>query len=99
MICLSKSKTKFKEFYDALAQLDLLPLIAYPTRFSHLNATLIDQIYCKSPNPITISESGILATKMSDHMAIFFAFHFNKFFNKVQSILQRSFTCVNMHLF
>ena len=59
------------KLYDSLAQLDFVPLITYPTRFSHFNATLIDQIYCKSPNPITISESGILATKMFDHMATF----------------------------
>ena len=90
------SNAKFQEFYDALAQLGFLPLITYPTRFSHLNATLIDQIYCKSPNPITISESGILATKISDHMAIFSAFNFNinKNYTKVHSILQRSFTRV-----
>ena len=42
------------------------------------HATLIDHMYCKSPNPLTISESGILATKISDHMATFVALNFNK---------------------
>ena len=73
--------------------MDFLP---FPTRFSHSNATLIDQIYCKSPNPITVSESGILAAKIAAHMAIFSAFNLNinKNYNKVQNILQISFTCV-----
>ena len=36
-------------------------------------------MYCKSPNPLTIIyESGILATKISDHMASFVALNFNK---------------------
>ena len=67
----------------------------------HLNTTLMDQMYSKLPNPITISESGILATKISDHMAIFSAFNFNitKNYNKVQNTLRRSFTCVNMNAF
>ena len=95
------ANAKLQEFCDSLAQLDFLTLITYPTGFSHLNATLIDQIYCKSPNPITLSESGILATKISDHMALFSAFNFNinTNYNKVQNILQRSFTCVNMNAF
>ena len=90
-----------QEFYDSLAQLDFVALITYPTIFYHLNATLIDQIYCKSRNHITITESGILATKISDHMAIFSALNFNinKNYTKVQSILQRSFTRVNMNAF
>ena len=40
------------------------------------NATLIDQIYYKSPNPLTIADSGILAAKISDHMAILAALNF-----------------------
>ena len=42
-----------------------------------------------------------MATKISDHMAIFSGFNFNinKNYTKVQSRLQRSFTCVNMNVF
>ena len=61
------------KFYDALTKIDLLPVITLPTRMSNRNATLIDQIYCKSSNPLTIADSGILAAKISDHMAIFAA--------------------------
>ena len=52
------SNTKYQEFYDSLAEFDFLPIITLPTRISKRNATLIDHMYCKSPNPLTISESG-----------------------------------------
>ena len=61
------SNEKFQEFYDTLTKIDLLPVITLPTRMSTRNATLIDQIYCKSSNPLTIADSGILAAKISDH--------------------------------
>ena len=61
---------------------------------SKRHATLIDHMYCKSPNPLTISESGILATKISDHMATFVALNFNKNKNykHLDTICTRSFT-------
>ena len=71
------SNNKFQEFYDTLSVLDLLPSITLPSRLSKRHATLIDNIYCKSPNPKSIIDSGILATQISDHMAVFAAFDFN----------------------
>ena len=88
------SNSKYQEFYDTLSEFDFLPIITLPTRFSKRHATLIDHMYCKSPNPLTISESGILATKISDHMATFVALNFNKNKNykHLDTICTRSFT-------
>ena len=60
------SNSKYQEFYDTLSEFDFLPIITLPTRISKSHATLIDHMYCKSPNPLTISESGrpILATQI-----------------------------------
>ena len=59
-------------------------------------------MYCKSPNPFTISQSGILyAMQISDHMAIFAALNFkvNKTFNQIETICTRSFAGHKMHCF
>ena len=95
------SNEKFQEFYDTLTKIDLLPVITLPTRMSTRNATLIDQIYCKSSNPLTIADSGILAAKISDHMAIFAALNFNinKTYTVTDKISMRSFTGRNIDSF
>ena len=95
------SNEKFQEFYDTLTKIDLLPVITLPTRMSTRNTTLIDQIYCKSSNPLTIAGSGILAAKISDHMAIFAAFNFNinKTYTVTDKISMRSFTGRNIDSF
>ena len=95
------SNEKFQEFYDTLTKIDLLPVITLPTRMSARNATLIDQIYCKSSNPLTIADSGILAAKISDHMAIFAALNFNinKTYTVTDKISMRSFTGRNIDSF
>ena len=51
-------------------------------------------MYCKSPNQLTISESGILATQISDHMATFVALNvnINKNYKHLETICTRSFT-------
>ena len=58
-------------------------------------------MYCKSPNPLTISESGILATKISDHMATFVALNFNinTNYKHLETICTRSFTGNKMNCF
>ena len=88
------SYQSFQEFYDTLAELYLLPIITLPTRVSLRNATLIDHMYCKSPNPLTISDSGILVSKISDHMVIFAALNFNinTRYKQVEKINTRMFT-------
>ena len=88
------SNSKYQEFYYTLSEFDFLPIITLPTRISKRHATLIDHMYCKSPNPLKISESGILATKISDHMATFVALNFNinKNCKHLDTICTRSFT-------
>ena len=58
-------------------------------------------MYCKSPNPLTISESGKLATQISDHMATFVALNFNinKNYKHLETICTRSFTGNKMNCF
>ena len=58
-------------------------------------------MYCKSPNPLTISESGILATQISDHMATFVALNCNKNKNykHLETVCTRSFTGNKMNCF
>ena len=88
------SNSKYQEFYDTLSEFDFLPIITLPTRLSKRHATLIDHMYCKSPNPLTISESGILATKISDHMATFVALNcnINKNYKHLDTVCTRPFT-------
>ena len=95
------SNTKYQELYDSLAEFDFLSIITLPTRISKRNATLIDHMYCKSPNPLTISESGILATQISDHMATFVALNFNinKNYKHLETVCTRSFTGNKMNCF
>ena len=58
-------------------------------------------MYCKSPNLLTISESGILATQISDHMATFVDLNFNiiKNYKHLETICTRSFTGNKMKCF
>ena len=95
------SNSKYQEFYDTLSEFDFLPIITLPTRISKRHAPLIDHMYCKSPNPLTISESGILATKICDHMATFVALNFNKNKNykHLDTICTRSFTGNKINFF
>ena len=95
------SNDKFQEFYDALAKIDLLPVITLPTRMSTRNTTLNDLIYCKSPNPLIIDDSGILAVKISGHMTIFAALSFNsiKTYTVTHKISMRPFAGRNIDSF
>ena len=54
--------------------------------------------FCKSINRLCISESGILATKLSDHMALFSALNFNMSKNNkiADRVCKRSFTNNNI---
>ena len=51
------SNIKCQECYYSLAEFDRLPVVTLPTRMSKRNATLMDHMHCKSPNPLTISEN------------------------------------------
>ena len=71
-----KERSKFSEYFDLFLGNGLLPQINIPTRFSRKNATLIDHIFSKfKHDPVNRkSKSGILFTKISDHLPTFY-FH------------------------
>ena len=64
-------REKIQEYFDLFSSNGLLPQITLPTRFSKKRGTLIDQIFCRLSGPITSSLSGIILTKISDHLPCF----------------------------
>ena len=61
----------FQEFYDIFVSNGSFPMITLPTRFCKTAATLIDQIYCRFTKYTSLHKSGILVTKISDHLPCF----------------------------
>ena len=49
---------------------DVYPKIIHPTRLSHSGGTLIDNVFCRSPDFSSL-DAGILATRLSDHQPYF----------------------------
>ena len=62
---------KCQEYFDLLVSQHLFPYITHPTRFSKHRATLIDHIFCKEKSGMSILKSGIILTKISDHLPCF----------------------------
>ena len=62
---------KFQEYFDIFVSNGLFPQITLPTRFSKKKATLIDQIFCRFAKNTSEIKSGIIITKMSDHLPCF----------------------------
>ena len=71
-----KERALFSDYLDLYLGYGLLPQISIPTRFSRKNATLLDHIFSKfKKDPSNCkSKSGVLFTKISDHMPTF-TFH------------------------
>ena len=65
------SKEKFQEYFDIFVSNGLLPQITLPTRFAKKSATLIDQIFCRFSKNTSELKSGIVVTKISDHLPCF----------------------------
>ena len=65
------SKEKFQEYFDIFVSNGLLPQITLPTRFAKKRATLIDQIFCRFSKNTSELKSGIVVTKISDHLPCF----------------------------
>ena len=65
------SKEKFQEYFDLFVANGLLPQITLPTRFAKKRATLIDQIFCRFSKNTLELKSGIVVTKISDHLPCF----------------------------
>ena len=70
-LLLLTSKEKFQEYFDIFVSNGLLPQITLPTRFSKRRATLIDQIFCRFSKITSELKSGIVVTKISDHLPCF----------------------------
>ena len=47
------------------------PKITFPTRFSDMNGTLIDNVLCRLSNTSINNDAGIIVTQLSDHLPYF----------------------------
>lgn len=63
-----QEKEKYEEFLDLMCTYGLLPKITLPTRFATKTCSLIDQIYCKFPNPNLNYASAVIKSRISDHL-------------------------------
>ena len=70
---------KCQDYFDLLVSQHLFPYITHPTRFSKHRATLIDHIFCKENTDMKIMKSGIILTKISDHLPCFTVINAKKF--------------------
>ena len=64
-------KENFQDFFDIFVSRGIFPKITLPTRFATKSASLIDNIFCKSPDISKNGTSGIFVSKLSDHFPIF----------------------------
>ena len=67
----SETREKFQEYFDMFLTHGLMPQITLPPRFSKKRATLIDQIFTRPTKRMTNHKSGIIVTKISDHLPCF----------------------------
>jgi hypothetical protein len=72
-------RLKFNEYFDMYVTNGFKSNITLPTRFSERNATLIDHIFSKLNNTAK-SKSGIIYSKISDHLPCVFLVSFKKRF-------------------
>ena len=66
-------KPMIKDYFNNIIALGLIPYITLPTRVSDSSATLIDNIFCNSPD----IRAGILLSDISDHYPYFCALNIN----------------------
>ena len=78
---------KCQNYFDFLLSNSFLPCITLPTRFSKHNATLIDHIFCKEKTDMRILKSGILMTKISDHLPCFTVIKTSNFTKKTPKFI------------
>merc|ERR1711947_57638 len=69
-------REKFQEYFDLFVSNGSLPQITMPTRFSKKSATLINQIFCRFSKSSSQNTSGIIVTKISDHLPCFSAINY-----------------------
>ena len=66
-----QEREKFQEYLDLFMSHGLFPQITFPTRFSRKSCSLLDQIFYKSKNNDNTTFSGIIVSKISDHLPYF----------------------------
>ena len=69
-------REKIQEYFDLFVANGSIPQIMMPTRFSKKNATLIDQIFCRFSKYTSHNTSGIIVTKISDHLPCFLTINY-----------------------
>ena len=70
--------TKCQEYFDLLTSQSAQPCITLPTRFTKHSATLIDHIFCREVAKMNVVKSGIIMTKISDHLPCFIVINIEK---------------------
>ena len=75
--------------------------ITLPTRFSDRNCTLIDNFLCKLTRSFLPSTSGILISRISDHLPYFIFLDFikSKQYDTAKTILVQNWNAVNIENF
>ena len=61
-------RSKFQDFFELLTSYGSIPQVTLPTHYSKRNATLIDNIFLRPAKKVTRVASGVIATKISDHL-------------------------------
>jgi len=59
------------EYFETCVSNGFIPKITMPTRFSHRNGTLIDNIFTKLSDLFSSTTAGILVSNISDHLPCF----------------------------
>ena len=81
------SSEKIQQYLDLFLNYGFLPKIMLPTKFSKKGCTLIDQIFCKHEDPWQSNDSGIMVSKVSDHLMCITSFNVKKFKKKDEFII------------
>jgi exonuclease III len=86
------SNTKFQFYLDNMTELGFLQYITVPTRLSR-NPSIIDHFYVNSPNCHDQLQTGVLTSRLSDHMPTFISLNItNNIRKQPQTINKRLYT-------
>ena len=66
-----QEREKFQDYLDLFMASGFYPQITLPTRFSRKSCSLLDQTFYKSDDKNTIPFSGIIISRISDHLPHF----------------------------
>ena len=64
-------REKYQEHLELFMSHGLFPQLTFPTRFARKSCSLIDQMYFKSSDSIKSKLSGIIISRLSDHLPYF----------------------------